>query len=93
MSKSKEEKLRSGRFIKLSNVRDLTKTPISRATVGVRRPTSTTFVDIVKGYNAVVYTKTKFQEETGQNGETTPAPPPRRREGAPLGLLLQGGAP
>ena len=83
MLKSEEEKLRSGGFEKLSDVRDHTKTPISRATFGVRRPASTTFVDIFKGYNAVVYTKTKFQEETGQNGETTPAPPPRRREGAP----------
>ena len=83
MLKSKEEKLRSGGFGKLSDVCDLTKTPISRASFGVRRPASTTFVDIFKGYNAVVYTKTKFQEETGQNGETTSAPPPRRREGAP----------
>ena len=40
---------------------------ISQATFGVRRPTSTTFVDIFKGYNAEVYTKIKFQEEAGQN--------------------------
>ena len=57
-------------FIKLSNVRDFTKMAISQAAFGVRRPTSTTFVDIFKGYNAVVYTKIKFQVEDGQKGET-----------------------
>ena len=56
-------------FIKLSNVRDFTKMIISQAAFGVRRPTSTTFVDIFKGYNAVVYTKIKFQVEEGQKGE------------------------
>jgi hypothetical protein len=39
---------------------------ISGATLGVRRPMSTTFVDIFKGYNFVVYTKIKFEEEEGQ---------------------------
>ena len=39
---------------------------ISGATLGIRRPVSTTFVDIFKGYNFVVYTKTKFGEEVGQ---------------------------
>ena len=39
---------------------------ISGATLGIRRPTSTTFVGIFKGYNVVVYTKTKFGEEVGQ---------------------------
>ena len=42
---------------------------ISGAAFGVRRPTSTTFVGIFKGYNAVVYTKIKFQVERGQKGE------------------------
>ena len=45
---------------KLSNMRNLTKIAISQATFGVRRPMSTTFVDIFKGYNAEVYTKVKF---------------------------------
>ena len=67
---SEDEKLRSEEFIKLSNVRDFTKMAISQATFGVRRPTSTTFVDIFKGYNAEVYMKIKFQEEAGQKGET-----------------------
>ena len=49
------------------NVRNLTKMIISQATFGVRRPMSTTFVDIFKGYNFVVYTKIKFEEEEGQN--------------------------
>jgi hypothetical protein len=39
---------------------------ITRATFGVRRPMSTTFVDNFKGYNFVVYTKIKFEEEEGQ---------------------------
>ena len=51
-------------------MRDFTKMAISGAAFGVRRPTSTTFVDIFKGYNAVVYTKIKFQVERGQKGET-----------------------
>ena len=58
------------KVIKLSNVRDFTKMAITQATFGVRRPTSTTFVDIFKGYNAVVSTKSKFQVEAGQKGET-----------------------
>ena len=49
---------------------NLTKIAISQATSGVGRPTSTTFVDIFKGYIAVVYTKIKFQEEAGQNNTT-----------------------
>ena len=55
---------------KLSNVRDFTKMIISQATFGVRRPTSTTFVDTFKSYNVVVYTKSKFQVEVGQNSKT-----------------------
>ena len=51
-------------------MRNLTKMVISQAKFGVRRPMSTTFVDIFKGYNAVVYTKIKFQEEAGQNSKT-----------------------
>ena len=51
-------------------MRNLTKTAITQGTFGVRRPMSTTFVDIFKGYNAVVYTKIKLQEETGQNSKT-----------------------
>ena len=51
----------------LSNVRNLTKMIISRGNFGVRRPMSTTFVDIFKGYNFVVYTKIKLEEEEGQN--------------------------
>ncbi len=51
-------------------MRNLTKMTISQATFGVRRPTSTTFVDIFKGYNAEVYMKIKFQDETGQNCKT-----------------------
>ena len=43
---------------------------ISGAVFGVRRPMSTTFVGIFKGYNAVVYTKIKFQVERGQKGES-----------------------
>ena len=39
---------------------------ITQATFGVRRPMSTTFVAIFKGYNFVVYTKIKFEEEEGQ---------------------------
>ena len=66
VKEEKKEELRRVDFIKLSNVRDLTKMVISQATFGVRRPTSTTSVDIFKGYNAVVYTKSKFQEEAGQ---------------------------
>ena len=54
----------------LSNMRNLTKMAISQATFGVRRPKSTTFVYIFKGYNAVVHTKIKFQEEAGQNDPT-----------------------
>ena len=50
-------------------MRNLTKMAISQATFGVRRPMSTTFVDIIKGYNAVVFLKIKFQEETGQNSK------------------------
>ena len=46
--------------MKLTSLRNLTKMAISEATLGVRRPMSTTFVDIFKGYNAVVYTKIKF---------------------------------
>ena len=67
-----KEELRSEElnFIKLSNVRNLTKMAISHATFGVRRAMSTTFVYIFKGYNAVVYTKIKFQEEAGQNSTT-----------------------
>ena len=53
--------------IKLSNMRDFTKMIISQAAFGVRRPTSTTFVDIFKGYNADVDMKSKFQVEVGQN--------------------------
>ena len=56
-------------FIKLSGMRDFTKMAISGATFGVRRPTSTTFVGIFKGYNDEVYTKSKFQVERGQKGE------------------------
>ena len=56
---------------KLSNMRNLTKIAISQATFGVRRPMSTTFVDIFKGYNAVVHTKIKFQEKVGQINPTT----------------------
>ena len=56
-------------FIKLSNMRDFTKMIITQATFGVRRPMSTTFVDIFKGYNAVVYTKIKFQVKRVQKGE------------------------
>ena len=51
-------------------MRNLTKMAISQATFGVRRPMSTTFVDIFKGYNAVVHTKIKFQELSGQNDPT-----------------------
>ena len=51
-------------------MRGFTKMAISGAAFGVRRPTSTTFVDIFKGYNAVVYTKIKFQVERGQKGKT-----------------------
>ena len=70
LKEAKEEKLRRVDFIKLSNVRDFTKMIISQAMFGVRRPTSTTtFVDIFKGYNVVVYTKIKFQEERGQKGK------------------------
>ena len=47
-------------------MRNLTKMVISEAKFGVRRPMSTTFVDIFKGYNFVVYTKIKFKEEAGQ---------------------------
>ena len=47
-------------------MRGFTKMAISGATLGIRRPTSTTFVGIFKGYNFVVYTKTKFWEEVGQ---------------------------
>ena len=65
-----EAKEQETNFQELSNVRDLTKMAISQATFGVRRPMSTTFVDIFKGYNAVVYTKIKFQEEMGQNSNT-----------------------
>ena len=64
------EKLRSEDLIKMSGMRGFTKMAISGAVVGVRRPTSTNFVDIFKGYNAVVYTKIKFQVERGQKGET-----------------------
>ena len=46
--------LMSEELKKLSNVRDFTKMIISHATFGVRRPMSTTFVGIFKGYNAVV---------------------------------------
>ena len=55
---------------KLSNMRNLTKIAISQATFGVRRPMSTTFVDIFKGYNVVVHSKIKLQEEAGQNDLT-----------------------
>ncbi len=55
---------------KLSSLRAFTKTDISEATVGVRRPTSTTFEDLFKGYNIVVYTKIRIQEEEGQNNPT-----------------------
>jgi hypothetical protein len=41
-------------------MRGFTKMAISGATLGIRRPMSTTFVGIFKGYNFVVYTKTKF---------------------------------
>ena len=47
-------------------MRNLTKMIITQATFGVRRPMSTTFVDIFKGYNFVVDTKIKFEEEAGQ---------------------------
>ena len=50
-------------------MRDFTKMAIYQATFGVRRPTSTTFVDIFKGYTVVVYTKIKFQVEEGQKGK------------------------
>jgi hypothetical protein len=63
------EKARSEDFIKLSGMRGFTKMAISGAAFGVRRPTSTTFVDIFKGYNAEVYTKIKFQVERGQKDE------------------------
>ena len=56
-------------FIKLSGMRSFTKMAISGAAFGVRRPTSTTFVGIFKGYNFVVYTKIKFQLERGQKYE------------------------
>ena len=56
----KKERARSEDFIKLSRMRGFTKMAISGATLGIRRPVSTTFVDIFKGYNFVVYTKTKF---------------------------------
>ena len=68
-AKTRRREAKERTFIKLSNVRDFTKMVISQATFGVRRPTSTTFVDIFKGYNAVVYTKIKFQVERGQKGE------------------------
>ena len=45
---------------KLSNMRNLTKMAISQAAFGVRRPTSTTFEDLFKGFNAVVYLKIKI---------------------------------
>ena len=51
-------------------MRGFTKMAISGAAFGVRRPTSTTFVNIFKGYNAEVYTKIKFQVERGQKGES-----------------------
>ena len=51
-------------------MRDFTKMAISGDAFGVRRPTSTTFVDIFKGYNAIVYTKIKFQVEKGQKDES-----------------------
>ena len=51
-------------------MRGFTKMAISGAAFGVRRPTSTTFVDIFKGYNAVVYMKIKFQLERGQKDES-----------------------
>ena len=75
LKEAKKEKLksweqaRSGDFIKLPGMRGFTKMAISGAAFGVRRPTSTTFVDIFKAYNAVVYTKIKFQVERGQKGE------------------------
>ena len=47
-------------FIKLAEMRDFTKMAISGATLRFRRPVSTTFVDILKRYNFLVYTKTKF---------------------------------
>ena len=47
---------------KLSSLRAFGKTDISDATVGVRRPTSTTFEDLFKGYNIVVYMKIRTQE-------------------------------
>ena len=55
---------------KLSSLRALGKTDISDATVGVRRPTSTTFEDLFKGYNIVVYMKIRIQREEGQNNPT-----------------------
>ena len=55
---------------KLSILRALGKTDISNATVGVRRPTSTTFEDLFKGYNIVVYMKIRIQGEEGQNNPT-----------------------
>ena len=76
LKEAKQEKLkgweqaRSEDFIKLSGMRGFTKMAISGAAFGVRRPTSTTFVDIFKGYNAVVYTEIKFQVERGQKDET-----------------------
>ena len=51
-------------------MRNLTKIAISQATFGFRRPMSTTFVDLFKGYNVVAYTKIKLQEEEGQNNPT-----------------------
>ena len=56
-------------FIKLTGMRGFTKMAISGAAFGVRILTSTTFVDIFKGYNAEVYTKIKFQLERGQKVE------------------------
>ena len=55
---------------KLLSMRALTKTDISEATVGVRRPMSTTFEDLFKGYNIVVYMKIRIQEKKGQNNPT-----------------------
>ena len=55
---------------KLSSLRAFGKTDISEATVGVRRPTSTTFEDLFKGYNIVVYMKIRIQREEGQNNPT-----------------------
>lgn len=49
----------------------LSKTAISTNVFGVRRPMSTTFEDLFKGYNFVVYTKIGIQEEEGRNFPTT----------------------